>query len=76
MNTIEVPVLTVDEAAQYLWIPKSSLRKLAHEGEMPIQKGRRHWRFHWVTIARWYKDGDLPPQLIPSTSQPPSELRE
>ena len=53
MNTNEVPVLTVDEAAKYLRIPKSSLYKLAQEGKIPCQKVGRHWRFHRTAIDNW-----------------------
>ena len=53
MNTNEVPVLTVDEAAEYLRIPKSSLYKLAQEGSIPCQKVGRHWRFHRHAVDEW-----------------------
>ena len=53
MNTNEVPVLTVDEAAEYLRIPKSSLYKLAQEGKVPSQKVGKHWRFHREAIDKW-----------------------
>ena len=53
MNNNEAPVLTVDEAAEYLRIPKSSLYKLAQEGKIPAQKVGRHWRFHKATLEMW-----------------------
>ena len=53
MNTNEVPILTVDEAAEYLRIPKSSLYKLAKEGKIPCQKVGRSWRFHRQVIDNW-----------------------
>lgn len=53
MNTHEVPVLTVDEAAEYLRIPKSSLYKMAQNGKIPCQKVGRHWRFHRNTLNQW-----------------------
>ena len=53
MNTNEAPVLTIDEAAKYLRIPKSSLYKLAQEGKVPCQKVGRHWRFHRDAIDSW-----------------------
>ena len=60
MNTNEVHVLTVDEAAEYLRIPKSSLYKLAQEGKIPCQKVGRHWRFHRDSIDSWLSgDGHL-----------------
>jgi excisionase family DNA binding protein len=53
MSTNEVPVLTVDEAAEYLRIPKSSLYKLAQEGKVPCQKVGKHWRFNRNTLEKW-----------------------
>jgi len=53
MNTIDAPVLTVDEAAEYLRIPKSSLYKLAQGGKIPSQKVGRHWRFHKEALDHW-----------------------
>ena len=59
MNTSEVPVLTVDEAAEYLRIPKSSLYKLAQEGKIPCKKVGRHWRFHRSNIDIWLSSSVL-----------------
>ena len=53
MNTNEAPILTVDEAADYLRIPKSSLYKLAQEGKVPCKKVGKHWRFHKDAIDSW-----------------------
>ena len=46
-------VLTVDELAEYLKIPKSTLYKIAKEGKIPGQKVGRHWRFRKEAIDRW-----------------------
>ena len=59
MNTNEVLILTVDEAAEYLRIPKSSLYKLAKEGKIPCQKVGRHWRFHREAIDEWLGNNSL-----------------
>lgn len=48
-----VPVMTVDEVAKYLRIPKSSVYKLARAGSIPGQKVGRHWRFHRATVESW-----------------------
>jgi len=50
-NTGEV--LTIDELAEYLKIPKSTLYKLAQEGKVPGQKVGRHWRFRKEAVDRW-----------------------
>ena len=46
-------VFNIDELADYLKIPKSTLYKLVREGKIPAQKVGRHWRFHKETIVRW-----------------------
>ena len=46
-------ILTVDELAEYLKIPKSTLYKLAQEGKVPGQKVGRHWRFRKEAVDRW-----------------------
>ena len=51
-------VMTVDELAAYLKIPKSTLYKLVREGEIPSQKVGRHLRFRKETIDRWLDQGD------------------
>jgi excisionase family DNA binding protein len=46
-------ILTIDELAAYLRIPKSTLYKLAREGKVPSNKIGRHWRFQKRSIDRW-----------------------
>ena len=46
-------VLTIEDLAHYLKIPKSTLYKLAQEGKVPGQKVGRHWRFRKEAIDRW-----------------------
>jgi len=46
-------VMTVDEVASYLRIPRSSVYKLAQEGKIPARKVGKHWRFHRDTIDHW-----------------------
>lgn len=48
-------VMTIDELAVYLKIPKSTLYKLAQEGKLPAQKVGRHWRFHKEAVDAWLK---------------------
>ena len=50
-------VLTVEEAADLLKIPRSSIYKLAQEGRIPAQKVGRHWRFHRATLLKWVAGG-------------------
>ena len=46
-------IMTIEEAADYLKIPKSTVYKLAQEGRIPCQKVGRHWRFHKEAIDLW-----------------------
>ena len=46
-------VLTIEELAIYLKIPKSTLYKLAREGKIPSHKIGRRWRFWKGAIERW-----------------------
>lgn len=48
-------VLTIEELAGYLKIPKSTLYKLVREGAVPCQKVGKHWRFHKHAIDEWLK---------------------
>jgi excisionase family DNA binding protein len=49
-------VLTIDELAAYLKIPKSTLYKLVREGKIPSQKIGRHWRFRKGAIDDWLEE--------------------
>lgn len=46
-------VLTLNEVAEYLRIPRSTAYKLAQEGKIPGQKVGRHWRFHRTVVDQW-----------------------
>ena len=46
-------ILTLEETAELLRIPRSSVYKLAREGKIPAQKVGRHWRFHRETLINW-----------------------
>ena len=46
-------IMTIEEVADYLKIPKSTVYKLAQEGKVPCQKVGRHWRFRKDTIDKW-----------------------
>ncbi len=49
-------VLTIEELAIYLKIPKSTLYKLVREGRIPSQKIGRHWRFRKGAIDHWLEE--------------------
>lgn len=56
MDEILGDVLTIEELAAYLKIPKSTLYKLVREGNIPSQKIGRHWRFRKGAIDHWLEE--------------------
>jgi excisionase family DNA binding protein len=53
MEKFQSDILTVDEAAALLKIPRSSVYKLAQQGKIPAQKVGRHWRFYRPKLVKW-----------------------
>lgn len=56
MSDTDPPVMTVDEVAIYLRIPRASVYKLAQKGKIPGQKVGKHWRFRRETIDQWLSE--------------------
>ncbi len=52
-------IMTIEEVATYLKIPKSTVYILAQEGKIPCQKVGRHWRFRRETINHWLDKSDV-----------------
>mgnify|MGYP006209049419 CR=1 FL=1 len=52
-------VMTLEELAVYLKIPKSTLYKLMQEGRVPGQKIGKQWRFAKQAIDSWLAEGGL-----------------
>ena len=52
-NEKPLDVMTLNEVAEYLRIPRSTTYKLAQEGKLPGQKVGRHWRFHKQAVEVW-----------------------
>lgn len=48
--------MTIEEVAEYLRVPVSSMYKLAQQGKIPASKVGRHWRFRREFIDRWIND--------------------
>ncbi len=46
-------ILNIDELSHYLKVPKSTLYRLAAEGNIPSHKIGRHWRFRRELVNRW-----------------------
>lgn len=53
-------VMTIDEAALYLKLSKSTLYHFARDGKVPAVKVGRHWRFHKDAIDAWLKSNGKP----------------
>jgi excisionase family DNA binding protein len=59
MNDESSPIITIEEAADLLKIPVSSVYKLAQAGKIPAQKVGKHWRFHRQTLIQWIASGQI-----------------
>ncbi len=46
-------IMTIEEVADYLRVPVSSVYKLAQRGKIPASKVGRHWRFRREFIDQW-----------------------
>jgi excisionase family DNA binding protein len=53
-------IMTIEEVATYLKIPKSTAYILAQEGKIPCQKVGRQWRFRKETIDMWLDEQRRP----------------
>ena len=51
--------LTLEEAAKYLKMGKSTLYDLARKGDIPAHKMGREWRFDAAELDEWLKAGKL-----------------
>lgn len=51
-------VMTLNEVADYLRIPRSTVYKLAREGRIPGQKVGRQWRFRRAVVEQWLGEDD------------------
>jgi len=56
MENNQSDILTVDEVAELLKIPRSSVYKLAQQRKIPAKKVGRHWRFRRETLINWISD--------------------
>jgi excisionase family DNA binding protein len=52
-------VMNIDELAEYLKLPKSTVYKLAQGGKVPGRKAGRQWRFHKEAIDRWLSENPV-----------------
>jgi len=59
MGKVPDTIMTIEEVAEYLKIPKSTVYVLAQEGKIPCQKVGRQWRFHKEAIDNWIRKENL-----------------
>lgn len=59
MTTQADDVLTLEELAVYLKIPKSTLYKQVQDGKVPGQKIGKQWRFGKRAIDRWINEDTI-----------------
>lgn len=53
MNELAKEVMTLEELAIYLKLPKSTVYKLVQDGRIPGQKLGKQWRFGKQAIDLW-----------------------
>lgn len=51
--------LTLEEAAQYLKMGKSTLYDFARNGNIPAHKMGREWRFDAAELDHWLRSGKI-----------------
>ena len=56
-RTVAQAVMSIDQLAAYLQLPKSTLYKLVQEGKVPGRKLGRQWRFHRSAVDAWLAGG-------------------
>lgn len=49
----ESEIMTIEETAEFLRIPVSSVYRLAQNGKIPAQKVGKHWRFYRPALTDW-----------------------
>ena len=46
-------ILTLDEVAEYLKIPKKTVYKMSRSGDLPAFKAGKHWRVPRAELGAW-----------------------
>lgn len=67
-------IMIIEEVADYLRVPVSSVYKLAQQGKIPASKVGRHWRFRREFIDHWINDQAQ--SLKPDDMRPKGNERE
>jgi excisionase family DNA binding protein len=51
-------ILTVQELAERLKLHPQTIREAAQRGDLPGQRFGRVWRFSWVAVEGWLRQGE------------------
>lgn len=62
---MDTEFLTVEEVAEYLRLPLSTVYKLAQDKKLPGFKVGKHWRFRKKAFQEWIKEQE---EKVPTTS--------
>lgn len=46
-------ILTVNEVAKYLKIPKQTVYRMVRSGDLPAFKAGKHWRVQRIELGAW-----------------------
>jgi excisionase family DNA binding protein len=59
MSSVLQDVLTLDEVAQYLRLPKETVERQAIQGKIPGRRIEETWRFLRKAIDQWLQSRDV-----------------
>jgi len=63
-------ILTADEVASLLRMPRSTIYSMAQEARIPSFKVGRQWRFRKSALEEWVREQEQRPSRSRSTSSP------
>jgi len=67
-------IMTIEDVADFLRIPVSSVYKLAQSGKIPVTKIGRHWRFHRPTLVNFIAGQSISSILVDEKKNKPDKL--
>ena len=67
---VDSDILTIEQAAEYLRIPRASLYRYARAGSIPAMKVGRHWRFSRAALSDWIRGQRAASESLPSGGSP------
>lgn len=58
-DTIETPIMTIEELAAHLQLHQLTVRRLARSGEIPAFKVGRQWRIKRALLDAWLEQESM-----------------